>query len=54
MEGRIGFRERKSNFSLNFPAIGPSNSGEARSKVTLRCKGYAWAPVMWSFDNSGR
>ena len=27
------FRERDSNFSLNFPAIGPSVSSEARRKV---------------------
>ena len=26
------FRKRKSTFSLNFPAIGPSNHGEARDK----------------------
>ena len=44
------FRERVSNFSLNFLAIGPSNSGEARSKVTPYGKGYAWVPVFWSFD----
>ena len=52
-EGR-NLRKRKSNFSVNFPAIQPSNFGGARSKVALRCKGYAWAPVLWSFDNSGR
>ena len=34
------FRERGSNFSLNFPAIRPSNPG----------KSYAWTPVLWSFD----
>ena len=44
------FRERGSNFSLEFPAIGPSVSGETRSKVTLHGKGYTWAPVLGSFD----
>ena len=39
-----------SNFSLNFPAIGQSVSGEARSKVALRSKGYAWAPILESFE----
>ena len=51
--GRIDFRERKSNFSLIFPAIGPSVLDEPRGKVALRCKGYAWAPILWSFNNSG-
>ena len=44
------FRDRGSNFSLNFPAIGPSNSGGPRSNVSPHDKGYAWAPVLWSFD----
>ena len=48
------FRERVSNFSLNFPAIEPSNFGEARSKVAPHGKSYTWAPVLWSFDNSER
>ena len=43
-------RERSSTFSLDFPAIGPVNSGEARSKVGLRCKGYRWVLVLGSFD----
>ena len=47
-------RERGSNFSLNFSAIGPSNSGGSRSKVAPHGKGYVWALVLWSFDNSGR
>ena len=47
-------RERSSTFSLDFSAIGPANSGGARSKVGLRCKGYAWVSVLWSFDNSER
>ena len=40
-EGETGFRERKSNFSLDFPAFGPSVLVGPRSKVDLRCKGYA-------------
>ena len=46
---REGFRERGSTFSLKFPAIGPSDSGEARSKVALHGKDYAWIPVLGSF-----
>ena len=43
-------RERKSNFSLDFLAFGPSVRVRPRSKVVLWCKGYVWAPVLWSFD----
>ena len=50
-EGKCGiFRERSSTFSLKFPAIGPSASGEARSKVAPHGKDYAWVPVSGSFD----
>ena len=48
------FRERVSNFSLDFRAIGPAASGETREKVDPHCKSYAWVPVLWSFDNSKR
>ena len=48
--GEIEFTKRKSNFSLDFWAIGLSVSNEARSKVTPHGKGYAWAPVLGSFD----
>ena len=51
-EGNL--RERGSNFSLNFSAIGPSVSGKERSKVAPHGKGYAWVPVLWSFENSRR
>ena len=44
------FRERRSPLSLEFPAIRPSVSGEARSKVAPHGKGYTWVPVLWSFD----
>ena len=44
------FRERVSTFSLDFPAIGPSNSDETRDKVNPHCKSYAWVLVLWSFD----
>ena len=43
-------REKKSDFSLDFPVFGPSNFIGPRSKVFLRGKGYAWAPVLRSFD----
>ena len=48
------FRERVSNFSLNFPAIGPSIFGEAKNKVAPHGKGYTWAPVLGSFDKLQR
>ena len=47
---REGFRERSSTFSLRFPAIGPSDPDEARSKVALHGKDYAWVPVSRSFN----
>ena len=50
-EGECGiFRERSSTFSLEFPAIGPTSSDEARSKVALHDKDYTWVPVSGSFD----
>ena len=52
--GETDIRERKSNLSLDFPAIGPSVPDEPRGKVALRCKGYAWVPVLRSFDNYER
>ena len=45
-EGKCGiFRERSSTFSLEFPAIGPASSDEARSKVAPHDKEYTWVPV---------
>ena len=44
------FRERSSTFSLEFPTIGPSVSDETRSKVAPHDKGYAWVPILGSFD----
>ena len=50
-EKSVGFfRERSSTFSLEFSAIGPSVSGEERSKVAPHGKGYVWVPVLWSFE----
>ena len=49
-EKRRIFRERNSTLSLEFSAIGPSVFGEARSKVASHGKGYAWVPVLGSFD----
>ena len=51
---KTNLRERESNFSLDFQALGPSVLVGVRGEVALRCKSYAWAPVLWSFDNSGR
>ena len=48
------FRVRSSHFSLVFPAIGPSTSGEIRGKVDPHCKSYGWVLILWSSDNSGR
>ena len=45
--------ERESQTSL-FPAFGPSVLVGARGEVDLRCKGYAWTPILWSFDNFDR
>ena len=44
------FRERKCNFSLEFPAYGLSDHDGPRSKVVLPDEGYAWALVLGSFD----
>ena len=49
-EKNTDFRERVSNFSLDFPAIGLSVSGDARSKVAPHGKSYAWSPVLGSFE----
>ena len=48
--GKSNSRERKFNFFLDFPAFEPSVLVGPRSKVVLRCKSYAWAPVLGSFD----
>ena len=40
VEGKSDFRERESNFSLDFPTFEPSVLVGARGKVALRCKGY--------------
>ena len=44
------FREIESTFSLGFRPIGPSDFFAPRSKVVLRSEGFAWAPVLGSFD----
>ena len=60
-KGKIGselgfsdFRERVCGFFLDFPPFGPSVLDGVRSKVDLRVEGYAWAPILWSSDNSKR
>ena len=52
--GETGFREKKCDFSLDFSEFGPSILVGPRRKVDLRYKGYAWTPILWSFDNSKR
>ena len=44
------FRERKCNFFLEFSAFEPSDRIEPRSKAVLHGEGYAWAPVLGSFE----
>ena len=44
------FRERVSSFSLSFCTIRPLALFEARRKVALRGKGYAWVPNLRSLD----
>ena len=44
------FRERVCNLSLRFQEIGLSDFVEPRSKAVLRSKGFAWAPILRSFD----
>ena len=53
-ENMRDFRERVSTFSLDVPVIDSSNSDVTRGKVDPHSKSYAWVPVLWSFDNSGR
>ena len=48
--GKSNSRERKSNFSLDFPMFGPSVLVGPRSKVVLGGKDYTWTPVLGSFD----
>ena len=43
-------REKSSNFSLGFWPIGQSDFFEPRRKVVLRSEGFAWVPVLGSFD----
>ena len=52
VKGDSNSRERSSNLSLDFPAFRPSVRVGSRSKVVLRGKSYAWALILWSFDNS--
>ena len=44
------FRERGSSFSLRSRAIGSSDFVGSRSKAVLRSEGFAWVPVLRSFD----
>ena len=49
-ERRESPREISSTFSLNFPAIGPTVSGDARDKVLPRSRSFASRPELRSFD----
>ena len=42
--------ERVSDFSLKSRAIRPSDSFGPRSKAVLRSEGFAWVPILGSFD----
>ena len=44
------FSERGSDFSLRSRAIGSSDFVGPRMKVVLRIEGFAWIPVLRSFD----
>ena len=44
-----GFRERTSDFSLEYRAIRPSEFFGTRRKVVLLGEAYVWAPVLGSF-----
>ena len=46
----FGFRERTSDFSLNFRQIRPSEFVGTRRKAALRIEAYTWASVLRSFD----
>ena len=43
-------RERERDFSLNFRLIRPSEFFGTRSKAALRDEGFAWAPILRSFN----
>ena len=45
----FGFRERISDFSVDFREIRPSKSFGPRRKAALREEAYAWTPVLGSF-----
>ena len=47
-------RERERANSLDFPLFGPSVRFGPRSKAVLHGEGYAWTPILGSFENSKR
>ena len=53
-EMEVGFRERRSSFSLRSRAIGPLDFDGAGRENVLRGAGYAWTPGLRVFDNSKR
>ena len=50
----VGFRERRSSFSLEYREIRPSAVFGARRKNVLRRAGYAWTPGSGVSSNSLR
>ena len=50
----VGFRERRSSFSLRSRAIGPLDFDGARRENVLRGAGYTWTPGLRDFDNFKR
>ena len=44
------FSKRESDFSLRSWAIGPSDFFGSRGKAVLHSEGFAWVPVLRSFD----
>ena len=44
------FRERVCDFSIRSRAIGSSDFVGTRRKAVLRSEGFAWVPVIRSFD----
>ena len=42
----LGFRERRSSFSLEIRAIRPSAVFRTKRKNVIRGAGYAWTPVL--------
>ena len=53
-EGDFKFYREKLQLISRFPGFWAVDRFGPRSKVVLHGKGYVWAPVLGSFDNSKR